>query len=134
MSDRQHTATYAPDGDGYLVSCPEGCKLGTSARQPDEAGARKRVELHQMMTRPLTAGQRHTVTAARVGRRKDAITAQRYTLTFSKLRSLTFGPYSFRDARAQLETGALLPPVQARNLLLDACADGEATTLYDPEG
>jgi hypothetical protein len=46
-----HVATYAPeDGAGYLVTCPEGCKLGTSEHQADEAGARRRVRLHERAT------------------------------------------------------------------------------------
>jgi len=45
-----HVATYAPEDGGYLVTCPEGCNLGTSAHQPDKAGARRRAELHEMAT------------------------------------------------------------------------------------
>jgi hypothetical protein len=45
-----HVATYAPEDGGYLVTCPEGCNLGTSAHQPDRAGARRRAELHEMAT------------------------------------------------------------------------------------
>jgi hypothetical protein len=46
-----HIVTYAPaDGGGYLVTCSDGCRLGTSARQPDEEGAQRRVELHRMAT------------------------------------------------------------------------------------
>ena len=51
---RPHAATYAPeDGGGYLVTCPEGCSLGTSEHQPDEAGALRRVHLHKIATERL---------------------------------------------------------------------------------
>lgn len=49
-----HEAAYAPEGKGYLVQCPHGCNLGLSAHQPDEAGAQGRVELHRLVTEPLT--------------------------------------------------------------------------------
>lgn len=50
---RPHVATYAADGDGYLVTCPEGCKLGTSEHQLTEAGALRRIELHKISTTRL---------------------------------------------------------------------------------
>ena len=50
-----HEATWAPEGDGYLVTCPHGCKLGTSAHQDTEDGARRRVEMHSLATAPLTS-------------------------------------------------------------------------------
>lgn len=54
--DTAHTATYAPDDEGgFLVTCPRGCKLGATARQPDEAGADRRARLHHLATAPLTA-------------------------------------------------------------------------------
>ena len=36
--------------DGYLVTCPHGCNLGTTARQATREGAERRVELHQIAT------------------------------------------------------------------------------------
>lgn len=51
--DTSHVATYAADGDGYLVTCPEGCKLGTSEHQLTEAGALRRIELHKISTTRL---------------------------------------------------------------------------------
>lgn len=47
---RPHVADYGHEGAGYLVVCPEGCNLGTSAHQPDEAGALRRVHLHKIAT------------------------------------------------------------------------------------
>jgi hypothetical protein len=41
-----HLAAYAPEGDGYLVACPSGCHLGTSAHAADEPAAQRRVRLH----------------------------------------------------------------------------------------
>ncbi len=49
---RPHVAAYIPAGTGYLVHCPAGCNLGTSAYQPDESGAQRRVELHKISTAP----------------------------------------------------------------------------------
>jgi hypothetical protein len=49
-----HVAEVTPEpGGGYRVRCPRGCPLGTSARQDDEAGAARRVELHKMTTTPI---------------------------------------------------------------------------------
>ena len=45
-----HKATYAPEGAGYLVTCPHGCPLGTAAHVADEAAAIRRVHLHQIAT------------------------------------------------------------------------------------
>lgn len=55
MNRTAHTATYAPDdGGGYRVTCPAGCNLGDSARQPDQAGAERRIAMHKLATAPLT--------------------------------------------------------------------------------
>jgi hypothetical protein len=56
----------------------------------------------------------------------DAILGARYTLSFSRLPDQTFGPYSFMDARGQLIVSALLSAPDARNLILDAYANGTA--------
>ena len=54
---RSHTATItAQPGGGYLVACPAGCALGTSASAADPAEANRRVNLHQSCTSPLTPG------------------------------------------------------------------------------
>jgi hypothetical protein len=45
-----HVVTYAPADGGYLVTCSDGCKLGASARQPNEQRAQRRVELHRIAT------------------------------------------------------------------------------------
>lgn len=52
----------------------------------------------------------------------------RVTLHFSKLPGQVFGPYLWPDAVTDLRISALLPAVEARNLVLDALATGEATT------
>lgn len=56
----KHTATITQAGSvgylqaapaaGYLVQCPHGCNLGTSAHAPDRAAAERRVELHELAT------------------------------------------------------------------------------------
>lgn len=38
----------------YLVTCPHGCQLGRTARQPDRASADRRVHLHELATTPLS--------------------------------------------------------------------------------
>jgi hypothetical protein len=70
-----------------------------------------------------------TVTVRRKGTAKvDAILGAKYTLTFSKLPDhQPFGPYSFKEARSQLEFTVDMAPVEARNLLLTAYTDGSAT-------
>jgi hypothetical protein len=45
---------------------------------------------------------------------------KRYRLYFSALPGEVFGPYDFGEVRAQLETGALLSPVESRTLALEA--------------
>lgn len=60
-----------------------------------------------------------TVTVARKGRR--------FTLTFSALPGRLFGPYEFSEAVRHLRVAALLEPMAARDLVLDAHADGAAT-------
>jgi hypothetical protein len=59
-----HTAiiTQAKVGTGYLVTCPHGCKLGTSARQGTREGAERRVALHQAATTPLVRCIPHSMT------------------------------------------------------------------------
>lgn len=45
-----HVPVITPDGEGYLVTCPQGCGLGTSARQPGRDAARRRALLHREVT------------------------------------------------------------------------------------
>lgn len=49
-----HIAAITPSGNWFLVTCPQGCNLGTSADQPDRAGAERRVIMHSQATTPLT--------------------------------------------------------------------------------
>ena len=54
MTENQgHMAAVTPEDGGYLVTCPHGCRLGTSAHAPDEDMAARRVRLHELATRPL---------------------------------------------------------------------------------
>jgi hypothetical protein len=42
-----HVATFEPEGaTGYLVTCPHGCKLGTTAHTATLGAALRRVRLH----------------------------------------------------------------------------------------
>ena len=68
-----------------------------------------------------------TVTRTTQAKTTDAIRDTRFRLTFSALPGQTFGPYGYQDARGDLLVAALLSPADARNLLLDAMAVGEAT-------
>jgi hypothetical protein len=48
-----HTAiiyTIQGGAEGYLVTCPQGCNLGTTARQATREGAQRMVELHKLAT------------------------------------------------------------------------------------
>jgi hypothetical protein len=52
--DPGHLATWQPEGTtGYLVTCPHGCNLGTSAHAASLGAALARIQLHQMTTSPL---------------------------------------------------------------------------------
>lgn len=52
-----HTANVTPEGTGYLVTCPHGCNLGTSAHAADQTAADRRVRLHRTATTTLAARQ-----------------------------------------------------------------------------
>lgn len=53
-------------------------------------------------------------------------TRKRYRLVFSQLPDRVFGPYDLAGVRAQLETGALLSPIEARTLALEAFEFGKS--------
>ena len=56
VSDLGHEADVTPqEGGGFLVTCPAGCNLGTSALARTEDEAAGRVRLHMISTRPLVA-------------------------------------------------------------------------------
>ena len=69
-----------------------------------------------------------TVTASKTMRKFGDETSRAYTLTFSKLPGQPFGPYSFTQAVRDLRVSALLEPLAARDLVLDATTEGTATT------
>lgn len=52
----------------------------------------------------------------------------RFTVQFSALPDQTFGPWNFTRTTRDLTISALLSPMDARNLVLDAHANGSATT------
>jgi len=52
-ADGPHTAVAESSGSGFLVTCPLGCNLGTSAHAPDPELAAQRIELHRLSTTPL---------------------------------------------------------------------------------
>lgn len=56
---------------------------------------------------------------------------KKFTLVFSKLPGRTFGPYDFAEAVRDLTVSALLSPMDARNLVMDAGANGTAQTETD---
>ena len=66
-----------------------------------------------------------TVTVRRVGKKR---VNARYTSEFSALPGQTFGPFDFAEMGRDLRVSALLSPIQARNLVLDAHEKGEATS------
>ena len=51
-----------------------------------------------------------------------------YTLAFSVLHGQTFGPWEFDETVRDLTVSALLSPLDARNLVLDALERGTATS------
>ncbi len=65
-----------------------------------------------------------TVTVRKARPRNGA----RVTLHFSKLPGRKFGPYPWPEAITDLTISALLPRIDARNLVFEALATGEATT------
>lgn len=62
----------------------------------------------------------HTVTVTRKG--------TRFVSTFSQLPGRTFGPWDLPEMIRDLQVSALLPALEARDLVLDAHAAGSATT------
>lgn len=68
------------------------------------------------------------VTVTRKGARgRDAIGELRYLVTFDQLPGETFGPWDFREMCRDLTVSALLTPVEARALVLDAAERGSST-------
>lgn len=68
-----------------------------------------------------------TYTVHRVGKQKrDAMGDQRYRMEISTLPGQSFGPFRFRDISVELQVTALIEPVEARNLILDAFFAGKA--------
>lgn len=65
-------------------------------------------------------GSSETIARVRCISGTDATENARYVLTVAALGNRKFGPYTYKEARAQLETGALLSPVDARDALFDA--------------
>jgi hypothetical protein len=51
----------------------------------------------------------------------------RFRLSFSQLPGKTFGPYNFTETARDLTVSALLSPMDARNLVLDAHTHGSVT-------
>lgn len=66
-----------------------------------------------------------TVTVTRQGAQR---VNAKYTATFSQLPGQSFGPWSMTEMIKDLRVSALLEPIEARNLVLDAHAKGSATT------
>jgi hypothetical protein len=55
----------------------------------------------------------------------------RFTVQFSMLPDRTFGPWNFTQTVRDLTISALLTPMAARNLVLDAHAHGKASAACD---
>lgn len=53
---------------------------------------------------------------------------KRFTLAFSQLPGRTFGPWGFAETVRDLRVSALLAPVDARNLVMDAAVSGSASS------
>jgi hypothetical protein len=53
---------------------------------------------------------------------------KRFKMSFSKLPDRVFGPYDFAETIRDLRVSALLSPVDARSLVIDATVNGAATT------
>jgi hypothetical protein len=58
---------------------------------------------------------------------RDAVTQTRYEVTFDALPGRTFGPWGYHEMHRDLIVSALLEPVEARGLVLDAWRNGTAT-------
>lgn len=52
---------------------------------------------------------------------------KRFTSEFSRLPGQIFGPYGFPELCRDLTVSALLTPMEARNLVMDAAVKGSAT-------
>lgn len=67
------------------------------------------------------------VTVSRVGGGRDVVAQARYTVAFDALPGRVSGPWGFRETCRDLAVSALLAPVQARALVLDAWSRGSAS-------
>lgn len=56
-----------------------------------------------------------------------------WTLEFSRLPGQKFGPYGFTEVIGQLRIAALLSPLDARNLVMDAVTQGTVTAETDTD-
>jgi len=57
-------------------------------------------------------------------------TGDRFALSFSALPGRSFGSWDFPETVGQLRVAALLSPVEARDLVMDAAVNGSATRSY----
>jgi hypothetical protein len=55
-------------------------------------------------------------------------TGQRFRLEFSQLPGKSFGPWGFAETVRDLTISALLEPLKARDLVMDAFSKGSATS------
>jgi hypothetical protein len=53
---------------------------------------------------------------------------KRFRVEFSRLPGQSFGPWSFAETIRDLTVSALLEPLQARDLVMDAAVKGSATS------
>lgn len=51
-----------------------------------------------------------------------------FVIRFSRLPGQTFGPWEFAETVRDLTVSALLEPIDARNLVIEASVHGSATT------
>lgn len=54
---------------------------------------------------------------------------QKFTVTFSRLPAHTFRPWGFPETIRDLTISALLTPLAARDLVMDAAVQGSATAV-----
>lgn len=104
---RHHDVVHVERSDGSTEAILAGC---VTLRERKSAAGPERGE--------AVSGQGDTVTVTRHG--------QRFKVSFSRLPGRTFGPWDLAEAIRDLTISALLEPVDARDLVMEAGATGSA--------
>ncbi|MFK0047771.1 hypothetical protein ACIQU4_27520 [Streptomyces sp. NPDC090741] len=96
----------------------------TLLANPDSESPNPGYQMGGNLSTAPTAPDTRTVTVRKTG--------DRYVSEFSALPGRTFGPWDFPEMIRDLRVSALLAPLAARDLVMDAAVYGTATTTTNP--